>query len=350
LSDAILRPSGPLDAKIAIVGEAPGEQEAITGRPFEGASGQELTRMLKEAGIERKNCFLTNVFTRRPPNNKLDSWTAKKAEVGTDYQLPPLSSGAYIRPEFLHELDRLRDELLSVKPNIVIALGGTASWALLRAPKITSVRGTVADGSLVPFKVLPSYHPSAILRQWALRPILVTDLIKAERESRYPEIRRPERKVYYDPEFHELAEIEKILLAADILGTDIETAFRTITCIGFAPSPTESYVIPFLDRRKVHGSYWDTPEQEIAAWQMVGRVLAARSVRKLFQNGMYDLQYILRMGLEVHNVSDDTMILHHAMWPELQKSLGFMGSIYTNEGSWKIMRPRGEDSNKREDE
>jgi hypothetical protein len=43
------------------------------------------------------------------------------------------------------------------------------------------------------------------------------------------------------------------------------------------------------------------------------------------------------------------MILHHALYPELPKGLGFMGSIYTNESSWKILRERGDDSNKREE-
>jgi hypothetical protein len=245
-------------------------------------------------------------------------------------------------------VERLRGELESVKPNIIIALGGTASWALLRAPKITAVRGTVAQSSLVNSKVLPTYHPAAILRNWANRPLLVTDLIKASRESTFPEIRRPERKVYYDPTIHDLAEIEAILLRARLLGTDIETKNKTITCIGFAPSADAAYVIPFLDPRKPSGSYWDNAKDEVDAWRMVERVLES-PVPKVFQNGLYDLQYILRMGLKVRNVTDDTMILHHAMYPELQKSLGFLGSVYTNEASWKLLRPRGEDSNKRED-
>lgn len=346
---ATVRPTGPLDARIALVGEASGEQEDITGMPFQGPSGQELTRMLQEAGIDRKQCFLTNVFTQRPPDNKLDAWCAKRAEVGRDYPFPPLSSGNYIRPEFLHELDRLASELNEVNPHVVVALGGTASWALLRAPKITSIRGTVAPGQLTSHKVLPTFHPSMVLRSWAYRPIVVADLIKAERESHFAEVRRPERKVYYDPEFRDLQEIEDVLTSAHVLGTDIETKNRTITCIGFAPDQYSAYVIPFYDPRRPSGSYWHSVEEEVEAWNMVERVLAS-SVPKVFQNGLYDIQYILRMGLKLRGCEHDTMILHHAMYPELQKSLGFLGSIYTNEASWKLMRPRGDDSNKREDE
>lgn len=342
------RAIGPVPARIAIVGEAPGEQEEITGMPFEGNSGQELTRMLQEAGIDRKSCFLTNVFMDRPPGNKLDEFCSPKSDVGKDYPLPPLGNGKYVRPEFLPELDRLANELKACKPNIVVALGATASWALLRAPKISTVRGTVASGNLVPFKVIPAYHPASVFRQWEHRPLIVTDLIKAERESHFPEIRRPERRVYFDPTLSDLVEVESVLLSAYRLGTDIETKGRTITCIGFAPSPQVSYVIPFYDPRKPSGSYWDSTKDELDAWRMVGRVLES-NVEKVFQNGLYDLQYILRMGFRVRNVANDTMILHHAMWPELQKSLGFLGSLYTNEASWKLMRPRNEDSNKRED-
>lgn len=345
------RATGPLDAKIVLVGEAPGEQEEITGMPFQGSSGQELTRMLTEAGIDRKTCFLTNVFTTRPPDNKLDFYCGKRAEVGSNYSLPPLGSGNYVLPSYLPELDRLAAEINAVNPNLVVALGGTASWALLRAPKITPIRGTVTPGVLTLHKVLPTFHPSAVLRNWAQRPIVLADLLKAEREAKFPQVRRPERTVYFDPDLHDLEEI--IAACTDphiqVLGTDIETKSRTITCIGFAPSLSVSYVIPFFDPRNTSGSYWRTPIEERTAWRAVNTILSS-PVPKVFQNGLYDIQYLLRMGLRLANCSEDTMILHHAMYPELQKSLGFLGSIYTNEASWKIMRPRGEDSNKRDDE
>src|SRR3990172_1822079 len=64
--------SGPLDAQIMIVGEAPGADEEIAGIPFVGSSGTELTRMLHEAGIVRSECFLTNVCKYRPPENKIE--------------------------------------------------------------------------------------------------------------------------------------------------------------------------------------------------------------------------------------------------------------------------------------
>ena len=61
-----IRPTGPAPAKVMIVGEAPGDQEVRESAPFVGASGQELSRMLMEAGIHRSQCFVTNVIRIKP--------------------------------------------------------------------------------------------------------------------------------------------------------------------------------------------------------------------------------------------------------------------------------------------
>jgi DNA polymerase I-like protein with 3'-5' exonuclease and polymerase domains len=61
-------------------------------------------------------------------------------------------------------------------------------------------------------------------------------------------------------------------------------------------------------------------------------------VTKVFQNGLYDLQYIYQMGIRPRNCTEDTMLMHHALYPEMKKGLEFLGSVYTNEASWKLMR------------
>ena len=60
--------------------------------------------------------------------------------------------------------------------------------------------------------------------------------------------------------------------------------------------------------------------------------------KKIFQNGLFDLQYLAKYKLRIVNISDDTMLLHHALYPELPKGLGFLGAAYTNEAPWKLMR------------
>ena len=215
--------------------------------PFVGYSGQELTRILKDAGIERRECFLTNVFNFRPPDNDLANICGSKKTVGEKYPYTSISQGKYILPEYLFEVKRLRDELKEVSPNIVIAMGNTACWALLSSAKIGQIRGVTAPCTLVPgLKVLPTYHPAAIMRNWAWRPIVVADLMKAKKEAESPVITRPKRWVLIDPT---LSEIEKWIKeraeSAQALAVDIETRGGQISCIGFASSRSQALVIPF---------------------------------------------------------------------------------------------------------
>lgn len=339
--------------KIAIIGEAWGEHEERQRAPFVGPSGYELTRMLGEAGIHRADCFLTNVFNLRPrPNNDIENLCGPDKVGG----LPALKNGKYVRREFHSELNRLYSEIRLMQPNLCILLGNTACWAFLGNQGITKVRGTITASTplagghdLAGTKCIPAYHPAAILRQWDLRPVTVLDFKKARREAEFKEIRRPERTIhivetlqdietYYDQYLHNAASIT----------FDIETMRDQITCIGFAPSPYSSLVIPFHDPRSPTGSFWSSHEAEEKAWESVRRILAL-PCRKTAQNGMYDIHFLWRaVGITVNNFEDDTMLLHHALQPESEKGLAFLGSVYTNESSWKLLNARKSKTIKRD--
>lgn len=339
--------TGPRDAKIVLIGEAPGEQEEIAGIPFVGSSGQLLNDLCKIADIDKSQCFQTNVLFTRPPQNKIEVFCAKRDEGGVITEMPALLPGRYLRDDFRPDLVRLRSELQYICPNLIIALGNTACWAVLRQTAISKIRGTVVAS---PFgKVLPTYHPAAIFRQWDLRPIVIADLMKARVESEYAEIRRPQRKIIINPDFNAIGDFYARAKSARGIAVDIETSKGQITCIGFAISRTFSLVIPFVDHRVLDKSFWRTAIEEIEAWKWVQRLLSLPQP-KIFQNGLYDLQYLRRMKLTITNCLHDTMLIHHAMHPELLKGLGFMGSIYTNEPAWKLMRSRGEDNLKADDE
>lgn len=348
--------SGPKDARIAIVGEAWGETEALTGLPFVGSSGKELDRMLLESGIDRKACFLTNTFNVRPEGNKIEALCASKAEVGgSTYSWPPLRQGKYIRPQLLPHVSRLLAELAVVRPNVVVALGNTAIWAVLRATGIGSLRGAVAEsvplgrelGTPFRLKVLPTYHPSAVLRNWAWRPIAVVDLFKAAREAHFPEVRRPERFILVNPTIDELETWRDEMLGIGRparMAVDIETKGRLITCIGFGYSRNHAVVVPFWSPYTI--DYWPTRELEVRARRVCADVLRS-SIPKVTQNGLYDIQYLLNEGYPLCAFDHDTMLAHHAVLPEMQKGLGFLGSVYTNEAAWKLMRKQ--DTTKRDE-
>jgi hypothetical protein len=104
--------------------------------------------------------------------------------------------------------------------------------------------------------------------------------------------------------------------------------------VAFSRSAHEAINIRF--HNEDGSSFWQDPNDEIKAWKIVKRELAG-PVRKIFQNGLYDLGYFMRMGFRVNNCVDDTMLRHHALYAELPKSLGFLGSIYADGGAWKII-------------
>jgi uracil-DNA glycosylase len=364
--------AGSRTPRLVIIGEAWGESEEQTGGiPFCGIAGAELTRILlettpsnrytadlrfalarsgwhqmrnvwaKEAGIG-----LTNVAALRPPNNDFDTLLCSKKELPNEYPpIPPLGRGklAYFKAEYLGELDRLRTELEQSKPVCIVAAGAVATWATLGRSDISNVRGTATMGSphgVSPgLKILPTYHPSAVLpgrgrREW--RIICMADFLKAVRESASRTLIRPLREAIINPS---LSEVERFSWGAAIrsapLAVDCETAGPLITCISFADSPQRAITIPFRSKDGTR-NYWSTLEDELTAWYAVRNLLECGRPL-VFQNGMYDMQYLIRMGFNLKNAKNDTMLLHHSLYPEVQKSLGFLGSIYTNEQSWKLL-------------
>ena len=337
-------------AQIAIVGEAWGREEEKARAPFVGGSGYELTKMLKEAGIHRADCFLTNVFNLHPPSNDLSFLCGPKVQAIPGY--PKLLrgrdkshnyyTGDYVRRNFLPELERLSDELIEADPNIVVALGNTALWALTGKTTISKLRGAtvLSTHCAAGFKVLPTYHPAAVLRQWNLRPIAVIDFQKSLRESEFGDIRRPIREIWIEPTLEDIYEFHRSFIeGVPLISVDIETSGRSITCLGIAPSRSRAIVIPFYSRKGLGRNYWSTAKLEREVWGYISELLGDPSQGKLFQNGMYDIAFLWRaMGIKVANAMEDTMLLHYSLQPESLKGLGFLGSVYTDEGSWKDMR------------
>lgn len=345
--------------KIAIVGEAWGENEELTHTPFVGWDGQELDRMLEEAEIDRLECHVTNVFNMRPmgphgANNIKNLCTTRKE---SHVPMAPLAKNCYLKDEHWHHVERLIKELREVRPQLIIALGSTALWALTGEPGIRKVRGTALPATRCDnIKILPTYHPGAVRNQWELRSVVVADLMKARRESQFPEIRRPQRELWIEPTLAHIELFYKnyVLQNCKKLAFDIETAGSTqITCIGFAPSRARAIVIPFVDVRKENGSYWDTPLEERLAWELVRKYLTTpeldpESIIRIGQNTLYDINWLWSfLGLTPKNYLGDTMLKHHAIQPEYEKSLGFLGSIYTDEPAWKTMRGKGPGTIKR---
>lgn len=349
--------------KIAIVGEAWGRHEAAARAPFMGPTGWYLNRLCEEAELIPKGSIqtinrnprrrdevyanagirLTNVLNTQPPGNKIEALCGER--WGTR---PAIRPGKYLRPEFSYQLDRCHNEITEWKPNLILGVGATALWFFTGDLRITKQRGTVTGTGYGKF--LPTFHPSYLMQgQEHLRPVVLFDFIKAKRQAEFPEVRRPERFIHIVESLEDIDYGIREMLNAERISIDIETREDIITCIGFSWTPQHAMVIPFLDYRKPNNAYWSDNE-EPHVWRLV-QAACSLSAPKVFQNGLYDLHFLWRRyGITVTNCRDDTMLLHHAIQPEVQKGLGFLGSIYTDEPAWKLMRARGKSTVKREDE
>jgi DNA polymerase len=139
--------SGPESARVAVVGEAPGREEDLAGRPFVGRSGRLLDQLLDDTGgLGRNEVYVVNMVKCRPPDNRA----------------PKADELAACRP-FLDE------QLALVHPRVVVTLGNVATRAMLDTKEgITSLRGrSHADPGGAPWPIVPTFHPSAGLRNGA---------------------------------------------------------------------------------------------------------------------------------------------------------------------------------------
>lgn len=345
-------PPQGLPRDIAFVAQSPGKNEVEQGQPLVGASGRLLKQCCHKAGISWAEAYRGNVIEFRPPGNDFDFFCGKKAEVGgKDYTLPPISSGKYLRPIWFDQLERLKMELEDLKPNVVVALGNEALWALTRCSGIGKHRGAVTESTLVPgLKVIPTWHPASIFRAYDNKLDLILDLIKAKAESEYPDIRQMHREMWLYPELKDLYVWERQESQyGPLLSVDIENPGRVIKCIGFSFRESCALCVPFWsDFRKGH-SYWEEVEDEIEAWTWIEHMLETYPI--LGQNYYaYDAWVLLKeMGLCSAHIREDTMEQHHAHQPELSKKLGYLASIYCNIPAWKTYRPRGQKAEKRDE-
>ena len=321
--------NGPIPARLMLVGEAWGADEDRLKQPFVGASGQELNRMLQEAQIMRSECYVTNVVNARPPNNDLVAWIAKAKKDVTpahvalrDKMVLPIVAEGYAQ---------LLKEIEMVKPNLIIAFGNMAMWALTGKWGILKWRGSQLTHADV--KVIPTIHPAAVLREWSSRALVVTDLRRAKRHMTSRDYSPPAWRFIVRPSFeqasHTLFDLFALAELNDLwLDLDIETRAGHIACIGISWSRTDAICIPLMCTERREG-YW-SEEEEAKLIYSLSKLLLHKSVHVRWQNGLYDAQFIHRHWHFSPRGAQDTMITQHSCFAALPKGLSFLASMYAD--------------------
>jgi DNA polymerase len=146
---------GDPSSGIVFIGEGPGKDEDIIGKPFVGRAGKLLTKLMEKAGIKREEIYITNVVKCRPPGNRTPA----------GIEITACASRILIR------------ELEIIKPKIICCLGATAARTLLgKETRISKIRGKIIEISGI--KIIPTYHPAYLLRNPPAQKEVLTDFAK----------------------------------------------------------------------------------------------------------------------------------------------------------------------------
>ena len=154
---------------IMLIGEAPGEQETLQGRPFVGKAGKNLDGFLDTVGLQREELYITNVVKIRP---------TKVSEKGRVSNRPPNREELALFTPFLME------EILLVQPRLIVTLGNVPLRALMGAKAVIgSVHGEMQQVSVAhekqsaDFALFPLYHPASIIYNRSLQEVYQADLM-----------------------------------------------------------------------------------------------------------------------------------------------------------------------------
>lgn len=318
-----VHPTGPIDAKIALVGEQPGKSEIWyrpRPTPFVGPAGRELDSCLCAAGISRHECYLTNVI--------------KDLDHPIEYYIDLAKKPPRVSPDGQEYIDLLKEELEKCSANVIVAIGSIALFALCSRVGITKWRGSILESTILTNrKVIGTLHPATIIppkNQYLNRHLIVFDLKRAETQSTTPDVSLKSREISLRPTFYDamgfLTECITKGLKGDIIDYDIELFNEEVACISFAISPTRAICIPFIDS----GGDYFTLEQEAEVWVKIASILENPKIRKRGQNLAFDAHFLLRRyGIRAQSLYD-TMVAQKILFPDYPVGLHFITTMYTD--------------------
>lgn len=328
--------------RVAIIGEAPGEHEENHRTPFVGPSGQFLTNIMRDVGLDRYRCLMGNVCQVRPPANRIEAFN-------------------WDGPEIQEGIEKLREDIRVYNPNLVVCLGNTPLRAARGACKITDWRGSLFTSTLLgsPFfdrKCIGSLHPAFVLREFSGFPLLKFDLKRAANEGKTPTLILPNRELIIHYSADELCYLmdtwpKGLRCSVDIEGglppDKVNEAVKADSksrrhlnwkCVSLCGRPTKAFCI----------AWWKFDEADhVRLLQTFARLMARRDVPKVLQNSLYD-SFVNAYGYGVHirNITEDVMLKGWEKYCELPKGLAVQASIWTTQPRWKdetMYQSTGED-------
>ena len=297
--------SGPADAKIMIIGEAPGENEARTGRVFSGRAGQLLDLALKDAGLERDEIYVSNVVKCRPDNNRRPS-----------------------RIEWEACRKYLAREAAALSPSYVLLLGNSALQVVARKSGITTKRGVrldIKDPVWSSAEVMATIHPAFVLRNPGQGTVFSEDIRRFARmvqgEFRAVSVRPKMVRTLRGLKF--VKDLLDNAPEGTVVSYDVENRGRPwenewdIVCLGISVDGENTYVIPLSHPQSPFRRKWKDVLRYLApALRRHGHKLVA-------QNGKHDNAQLAGARVYLQHTFD-IMLAAHLLDENRPKNLGFL--------------------------
>lgn len=287
---------GPRNAKVMIVGEAPGWREEDVRRVFSGKAGQRLDEELKRVGLDREEIYITNVNKCRPPDNR-------KPE----------------REEMKACRNYLEKELEIVQPAYLLLLGNPALWSILKKSGIGKHRGAVITKDKM--IILATYHPAALFRNPSYEPDFQRDfnhfaeLVKGTKTTKRPSITIVKTLEQLDKIIPDIQKHKVFAYDLETEGLGEWIPDTRIWCIGIATTPDHAWVIPLE-----HPDWtWDIIDRENVLTTLKV-IFQLKEVKRIAQNGEFDNRWFHSRGIEVQH-DFDTMITAHLLNENLSVGL-----------------------------
>src|SRR5690625_2519236 len=275
----IIKPSGNKNnPEIAIVGGSPGAADVKERTPFSGAPGRVLQSLFFKKQIIWSTCYKTYVVKERT----------------TDKLVTYKKSGVVTTEKFDQYCEMLKEELKSVNPNVVLAVGSHALYALTGEVGITNWRGSILESTLIPgLKVIPTLDPQSAIRQYLFQYYMFADVQRLKQECTSPTIVRPEYNYITNPTLEQSFAYLERCKKADLVGFDIEvTGFRhdlsEVSTISFSCDQKSAISITFTRGGKPRFS----PASEAELWDVIAEILQNKKIRKVAQNRFFDGHFL----------------------------------------------------------
>lgn len=318
---------GQIGAPIMVIGDAPGKDEDIQGRPFVGSAGNMLNVFLKRAGIDRAAEVYTTHVIKRMPGLKRDITTQEaQIEISTNTAM-------------------LHKEIRAVKPRIIVPMGNAALRALGIKWNIGACRGFIMYSAFG--KIIPSYHPAFVFKQYKEKVTCLKDWQKIGRQRKsssmpiFSETFETEPTIDDVERFVFLAE-NKIKSGQKVsIALDLETYYydgsplnNPIKLVGLAMNQTHALVIPFIEQDET--LYWKKEDEELRAWLAIGNLLENPQIEIVAHNALFDILVLMNHGFDVKAQIYDTLIAQALVYFPSKHDLGYVASIYTDFPPWKL--------------